>query len=1019
MSLTARDFPSFFRAIHDHDPFPWQQMLVEYVLGRGGWPRGIDLPTAAGKTATLDIAVFTLAASVDGDAGPALPRRVFFVVDRRIIVDAAYERAQKIQAALEGPCDPVVAEVARRLARLGSGDRPLFVARARGGILTDDQWVRDPSQVTIVTGTVDQIGSRMLFRGYGPGQRSQSIHAAMIATDSLILLDEAHCARPFMQTAGWIQHYAGPDWCAEPVARRAEFVVLSATLPEDVEADQRFPANRAAALDHPVLQQRLRVSKPADLITAAKAPPKPKRGERGLGALVPEAQQDKLVQHASDLAIRYVATGEHKRIAVMVNRVATAAAIHAQLVAEQQREDDPLDADVVLMTGRMRPIDRDALMEQWEGYLKADARAQPERPIIVVTTQCLEVGADWDFDALITECASLDALRQRFGRLNRLGGWRQTQAAIVHRKARGGKRRDDDPIYGTAIDATWDWLHDHAQDGVVDFGIAAVEDMLASGTGTLRDLMAPSPDAPILLPAHLDLLCQTSPRPVPDPDVAVFLHGPQRGRPEARVVFRCDLSDGSVPDSALFDQWQAAVALLPPCSAEMLAVPLVRLRAWLEGDDLRRRALHDGDVESQGDDEEAPSGERGRRTPFLLWRGRNDSKLSRDPGEIRPNDIVIVPAREEDAERLGALFCRPVGAGSRLDVAEQACLSARGEAVLRVTRAALGPWQDVEPVAELLAWAETDPEERERDGWVTHMEAIAQSDDERLADWLRQVSRRLVEAYHKAGVRIEEHPVVGPAAGGTSDGVVLVGRRGAAAAEEGEFADEDDTRSEAAGDVTLKQHTADVVRHARMFAERALREGRLRDAVLLAARLHDLGKADERFQAYLRLCSGDGAGDGDELLAKSRRIARSRRMDRWLRRLAGLPDGFRHEMLSMQLAERSGLLPDGSLERDLVLHLIASHHGRGRPFAPYCKDSKPPDVRVCVDGEVLEVAGDARVARPAHRLDSGVAERFWRLTRHFGWWGLAYLESVLRLADWRASAHPSQGGAQPGAQEAA
>jgi len=136
------------------------------------------------------------------------------------------------------------------------------------------------------------------------------------------------------------------------------------------------------------------------------------------------------------------------------------------------------------------------------------------------------------------------------------------------------------------------------------------------------------------------------------------------------------------------------------------------------------------------------------------------------------------------------------------------------------------------------------------------------------------------------------------------------------------------------------------------------------------------------------------------LLAKSDGMPQTQRDRHDARRRAGVPDGFRHEMLSMQLATKTAGLPEAQLLRHLTLHLIAAHHGYARPFAPAVIDDDPPDI----DVEGISVSSEERLKSPAHRLDSGVADRFWGLTRHFGWWGLAYLESVLRLADQQASA---------------
>src|ERR1019366_2668603 len=83
-------FSEFFKAVWNYKPFPWQESLAEKAL-QGEWPRSIGLPTAAGKTALIDIAVYALA-----KRAPKAARRIFFVVDRRVIVDEAAERADTL-----------------------------------------------------------------------------------------------------------------------------------------------------------------------------------------------------------------------------------------------------------------------------------------------------------------------------------------------------------------------------------------------------------------------------------------------------------------------------------------------------------------------------------------------------------------------------------------------------------------------------------------------------------------------------------------------------------------------------------------------------------------------------------------------------------------------------------------------------------------------------------------------------------------------------------------------------------
>ena len=89
MTLMADQFDAFFQQLWGNGAFPWQRRLARQVC-EGQWPSFIDLPTASGKTACLDIAVFALAAQASRPTTQrSVGRRMFFVVNRRVIVDEA------------------------------------------------------------------------------------------------------------------------------------------------------------------------------------------------------------------------------------------------------------------------------------------------------------------------------------------------------------------------------------------------------------------------------------------------------------------------------------------------------------------------------------------------------------------------------------------------------------------------------------------------------------------------------------------------------------------------------------------------------------------------------------------------------------------------------------------------------------------------------------------------------------------------------------------------------------------
>lgn len=1082
--LPVDTFAAFFRSFNNgRDPFRWQVRLAEQACA-GIWPDYIKLPTASGKTSCLDIAVFALAFQAcrrdRTQEAIEAPRRIFFVVDRRIIVSEAFERASKIARFLQRALDPeaelrpdeqdsfeqiaesdraALANVAGWLRHLAGNEKapPLDCYELRGGIYRDDAWVRSLLQPTIVTSTVDQVGSRLLFRGYGVSDRNLAIHAALTANDALILLDEAHCSNPFSQTMKAIARYrdAGlkdgeqPRWAEQSLKTPFKFVEMTATPPHDAKPEAVLRLDDADYAADSVLNDRHGCAKLIRLEASS-----------AKGAAQNTTLAKHLVEHAESLAKGSDQQEPCRRIAIVVNRVACARAVYALLRDEKKGHGDRVE----LMIGRMRPLDRDGLTKTLQQRFKSGSEEKLSEPHFVVATQCLEVGADFDFDGMVTQCASLDALRQRFGRLNRLGQSKDARGVIV--MAEGDKApRKPDPIYGESLPATWEWLQQQTTDGEVNFGIKTLDRVLSDASressDAIKQLSPKAVDAPVLMPAHLDLLCQTAPRPALEPNIAAYLHGPNRGVPEVRICWRADLPELNG------NQWEEAcqqtLALCPPSSAECLSVPLSQFKAWLKGEesddfsDLLGEQLEDADDDGDfGAKRQPDSSDQVAHRRGVIWKGQKCVPLNGTKAglkELFPNAVIVLPATAGGWDVLGHVPNAPAapdqsGKGkqavisvterryelARIDIASAAFKQSRNRDILRVHRSLMtssadtaslnGLWKFIPPDTthswKHSALSQYEEEDDASDESGSALTEAAMAEDELRSSTLG-LTRELLAGKSAKQVTMVRYPQ--PIDGVDQRrgfGIVIVGplHTERTSLPRASFDDDFDEHNLDANErLSLADHLADVADETERLVENINLEAPLADALIAAAERHDLGKADLRFQAMLLGSSLDLAAMQPTLWAKSSRGAESRRVtvDRssTTHEADQLPRGFRHEMLSLQLAELVRDDLDNSA-REVMLHAIAAHHGHARPFAPVVEDAEPLQIHLSnlfpseSNGLNVTLSASERAKWQAHRLDSGISERFWKLNRRFGWWGLAWLESALRLADWVASAHPKE-----------
>ena len=909
-------FPEFYRAVNGREPFPWQARLAAKVAREERWPSEIGVPTGLGKTACLDVAVWWLSSQADrAPEHRTAPTRIWWVVNRRLLVDSTAEHAEHIGCTLR---DPVGAEldpagrraiecVAERLRSLWVDPvaPPLDVISLRGGIAS--RTPTDPARPTVILCTLPMYGSRLLFRGYGSNR--PSLDAAMAGIDSLVLLDEAHLAGHLRALVPALAD-CHPKVRRILGAHRSRPTVVALTATGDTPESERFDLDDEDRA-HPVVRQRLDAAKPLRVVEVAKG-----------GTAKPLADAAVALTREAPAPAAFLVFG---------NTPKTARETFERLCKALP------EAEVLLLTGRVREREaariRARILDPEGGMATARrADAARRRHLIVVATQTLEVGADIDAEYLVTEGCGVRALTQRLGRLNRLGRFPHARAIYVHvppPRSRGGKGADADtwPVYGREPAKVHERLRKMGtggDEGTVDLSPRSV----ASALGPPDDDPGRAPE---VLPGLLWEWTKTTTPPEGEAPVEPYFSGIAAPRLAVAWLWRAHVP---APGRRL---WPRAT------DREAIDVPLTDTQ-----DTLRDRTLC-----------------------RLVPDGVTVEEIS--AGDLRPGDRLVVAS---DAGCMDEFGWNPVASDPVPDDSlAHLGLPLDAAAIKRLCGVEIGGLVDT---ALGVADDDRDVDEAERDEAVSEILATlggapapAGWEEEEWADFIERLRPRVLEPRDE----VPRLLVAQPAREALSD----------------EFDELSLRRPHVA--VELDRHGHAVGARARRVAERIGLPDDLREVVGRAAALHDIGKADPRFQRWL-----DPRRESGSLLAKS-----DAPRHRWeaMRVSSGWPRGGRHEELSARLV-RAWLAqtPDwGSpLQCDLLVHLVVSHHGKGRPLVRPANDGTIGAVSAVVEG--VAVTADADLAL----IDWEQPGRFRRLQEQIGPWGLALLEAIVIRADHAVSA---------------
>ena len=383
-------FDDAFKELTGYRPFPWQKELFK-KFAQGEIPSSCNLPTGMGKTNVITIWLIALA------NGSKVPRRLVYVVNRRTVVDQTTAEVERIRSNIR---TAGIADALRRVCRLDDNEPPLAISTLRGQFADNREWSTNPSRPAVICGTVDMIGSRLLFSGYGIGFRSRPLHASLLSQEALLIHDEAHLEPAFQKLIEIIQ---------QEQVRCCDFRPLCVM---ELTATSRT-SNNIYTLNEDDYQ---------DVIV--------KKRINAKKALKLHAQTDPKgsVRQITDLAMQHKDSGW--AILIFVHTVEHVIKVRERLVKAKLRAE--------ALTGTLRGKERDKLVEKpiFQRFLPYSDRSsdieRAEGTVYLICTSAGEVGVNISADHMVCDLTTFESMAQRFGRVNRFGDRDDTHIDVVH-----------------------------------------------------------------------------------------------------------------------------------------------------------------------------------------------------------------------------------------------------------------------------------------------------------------------------------------------------------------------------------------------------------------------------------------------------------------------------------------------------------------------------------------------------------------------------------------------------------